>query len=273
MTDAELAVLSIIAEGPIHGHDIQTIIDRRGLRAWTNIGVSSLFYVLEKLERQGLIESDEDTAGQNTRYREFHITGAGFGVLQTAVADLLTTPHEFADGFELGLANLHVLRPNQIRTAFAAYRQELISRLAQTRERWQQLKDGAAPFNVDAMLGHHVAMLEAELDWLTAFIEQWESQAPPDEAALEVEEPSEISRMKQIVLPHHPDSVHRAETHPHAAPSPAPANGDDLESDPTTRRTRLSAKTPPPAANPAPDAPDHPAGPAPDEPSSPPDGV
>ena len=250
MTDAELAVLSIIAEGPIHGHDIQTIIDRRGLRAWTNIGVSSLFYVLEKLERQGLIESDEDSAGQSTRYREFRITGAGSRVLQTAVADLLTTPHEFADGFELGLANLHVLRSSQIRTAFAAYRQELISRLAQTRERWQQLKNGAAPFNVDAMLGHHVAMLEAELAWLTAFIEEWELQAPPDEPAVADDEPSEISRMKQVVLPLHPDSVHRAETHARAAPSATQPNGDSQGSRRTTRQTRLSAKTPPGEAPP-----------------------
>ena len=253
MTDAELAVLSIIAEGPIHGHDIQTIIDRRGLRAWTNIGVSSLFYVLEKLERQGLIESDEDTAGQNTRYREFCITGAGFGVLQTAVADLLTTPHEFADGFELGLANLHVLRPSQIRTAFAAYRQELISRLAQTRERWQQLKNSAAPFNVDAMLGHHVAMLEAELAWLTAFIEQWALQAPPDEPAIVEDDSAEISRMKQVVLPRHPDSVHRAETRARAGTSPAPAPDDDPDGEPSTRPTRLSASTPSPGTAPAPD--------------------
>jgi DNA-binding PadR family transcriptional regulator len=253
MTDAELAILSIIAEGPIHGHDIQTIIDRRGLRAWTNIGVSSLFYVLEKLERQGLIESDDDSAGQSTRYREFRITGAGFGVLQTAVADLLTTPHEFADGFELGLANLHVLRPSQIRTAFAAYRQELISRLAQTRERWQQLKDGAAPFNVDAMLGHHVAMLEAELAWLTAFIEEWELQAPPDEPSIADDEPSEISRMKQVVLPLHPDSVHRVDTHAHAAPSATLPHSYGPGSHRTTRQTRLSTKTPPPGDTSPPD--------------------
>ena len=95
MTDAELAVLSIVGAPFTTRHP--TIIDRRGLRAW----ITSACRHVHVLEKQALrmIESDEDTAGQNTRW-EF-TSGAGFGVLQTAVADLLTTPHEFADGFGL----------------------------------------------------------------------------------------------------------------------------------------------------------------------------
>jgi len=84
MTDAELAILSIVAEGPIHGYDIQTIITQRGLRAWTNIGVSSMYYVLEKLERQGLIESTSAQRTEGVSRRQYRITPAGFGVLQTA---------------------------------------------------------------------------------------------------------------------------------------------------------------------------------------------
>lgn len=255
MTDAELAILSIVAEGPIYGYDIQTIIAQRGLRAWTNIGVSSMYYVLEKLERQGLIESKGVHNIEGPARRQYRISPAGFGVLQTAVADLLGTPREYANGFELGLANMHVLRPAQIRTAFIAYRQELISRLTQARERWQKLKDSSAPFNVDAMFGHHIAMLEAELDWIREFIEQWEAQAPPDEPAAAPSEPVEIPRMKQVILPHDPDSPHKVPTRPlrqsSAPPKIATENDTDL-SLPSSKRTVQSAKTPPGLTTPAP---------------------
>jgi DNA-binding PadR family transcriptional regulator len=244
MTDAELAILSIVAEGPIHGYDIQTIIIQRGLRAWTNIGVSSMYYVLQKLERQELVESKETTRMEGPSRRQYRITPAGFGVLQTAVADLISTPREYANGFELGLANLHVLRPAQIRTAFIAYRQELVSRLSQARERWQDLRDSNAPFNVDAMFGHHVAMLEAELHWIKDFIEEWEAQAPPDEPAAPPAEPVEIPRMKQVVLPHDPDSPHRAPTRPLSQPS-GPRSRDPEADSPSSIATSVSAKTPP----------------------------
>ncbi len=146
MTDAELAILSIIAEGPIHGYDVQTVIAERGIRAWAQIGVSSIYYVLEKLERQGLVESTVTQGADDTARRQYRITTAGIGVLQTAIADLIGTPREHADEFELGLANLPTLRPDQVRTALTAYRQELASRLAHARERSAALQAAQAPF-------------------------------------------------------------------------------------------------------------------------------
>lgn len=243
MTDAELAILSIVAEGPIHGYNIQTVITRRGLRVWTNIGVSSMYYVLEKLERQGLVESTAGSPTDGASRREYRITPAGSGVLQTAVADLLSTPRGGSNSFELGLANLHVLRPSQIRSALTAYRQGLLSLLAQSRERWQQLKEHRAPFNVDAMFEHQVASLEAELTWITAFATQWESQAPV-EAPAPAPEPLEIPRIKQVVLPRDPDSPHHAQTVAHADPLPA-AGSESKPTEESQRETKLSARTPP----------------------------
>ncbi len=243
MTDAELAILSIVAEGPIYGYDIQTIIIQRGLRSWTNIGVSSMYYVLQKLERQGLVESKGTARTEGPSRHQYRITPAGFGVLQTAVADLLSTPREYANGFELGLANLHVLRSAQIRTAFVAYHQELVSRLNQARERWHELRASKAPFNVDTMFGHHVAMLEAELNWITSFIEEWEAQAPADEPVATPHEPVEIPRMKQVVLPHDPDSPHRAPTRP-LKPSSAPPRREPEDGSPSAKTTSFSSKTP-----------------------------
>jgi DNA-binding PadR family transcriptional regulator len=251
MTDAELAILSIVAEGPIYGYDIQTIITQRALRVWTNIGVSSMYYVLEKLEQQGLIESKGAQHVQGPARRQYRITPAGFGVMQTAVADLLSTPREYASGVELGLANLHVLRSSQIRTALITYQQELGSRLAQTRERLRQLESSQPPFNVDAMFEHRLAMLEAELAWIDSFIERWEAQAPAEDAAAHLPEPLDIPRMKQVVLPHDPDSPHRVPTRPLTpAPEfpPKPAVDDqplDSSVPPSLKATAPSRDTPP----------------------------
>ncbi len=255
MTDAELAILSIVAEGPVYGYDIQTIITQRGLRAWTNIGVSSMYYVLEKLERQGLIESQGAQHIEGPARRRYRITPAGFGVLQTAVADLLSTPREYASSFELGLANLYVLRSPQIRSAFITYRQELVSRLAQIRERVRQLHKEATPFYVTAMFSHNVAMLEAELNWVTSFIDEWEAQAPPDQEPV-AEEPHEIPRVKQVVLPHDPDSPHRVRTRDVKRP-PTEAQ-TDLTLTESFRKTPRPDVPPPASDETAPDEDDQP---------------
>lgn len=249
MTDAELAILSIVAEGPIYGYDIQTVIKERGLRAWTNIGVSSMYYVLEKLERQGLLSSTGTPHTKGPARRQYRMTPAGYGVLQTSVADLLSTPREFGNGFELGLANLHVLGPTRIRAAFAAYHQELDSRLSFNRGRCEELRQQNAPFNVIAMFERYIALLEAERTWVIDFIERWEAQAPPEEPEPPIE-PHDIPRMKQVILPHDADSPHRAPTRPLNQGAAIPPLDTEAQTDVSlpvshTKETAINASTPP----------------------------
>ena len=44
MTNAELAVLSLVVEAPRHGYEIEQAIAERGMREWTEIGFSSIYY-------------------------------------------------------------------------------------------------------------------------------------------------------------------------------------------------------------------------------------
>jgi len=258
MTDAELAILSIVAEeGPIAGYAIQTVVERRGLRAWTHIGISSMYYVLEKLERQELIASRESDRTEGPSRRHYQITPAGIGVLQTAVADLLSTPHESVNGFELGLANLNVLRASQVRSALLNYRLALTSRINQARSREQEVRDSHAPFHVGAIFSHQIALLEAELAWIEWFIARWEEVAVPDDSLAELPGFTEIPRMKQVILPHDPDSPHRAQTRP-LKEGTLPIEPRDSSAS-SMADTALNNPTPPAAPPPeSPSEPDHP---------------
>src|ERR1041385_8234907 len=162
MTDAELAILSLLAEGPTFDHDLNTAIDALGMRKWTAIGRSSMYYVLGKLEQQGLAEQVSEEYG----HRKFQISAAGIGVLQTAVSDLLSMPHTHDRSFELGLANLHVLKPSQVRTALLSRLQDLQSQLETVRK---EANTGDNPFQINALYAHNLAMIEAELAWLESF--------------------------------------------------------------------------------------------------------
>jgi len=223
MTDAELAILSLLAEGEAYDKELSSEIDARGLRRWTAIGTSSMYYVLEKLERQGLIEK-HSRDGKNDLYQ---ITAAGIGVLQTAVSDLLSTPYSHNKNLELGLANLHVLKPSQIRAALLARQQDTEAQLSRVREERKHSKD---IFQIEALFDHYLTMMQAELDWLNRFIAEWEAQAPAEPAISSVDT-QEIPRIKQVILPQDPDSVHKETTR---------------EVPPQNRKTVIGSDTPPP---------------------------
>jgi DNA-binding PadR family transcriptional regulator len=48
MTNAELAILSLVVEKPRHGYQIEQVIEERGMREWTEVGFSSIYYLLKK---------------------------------------------------------------------------------------------------------------------------------------------------------------------------------------------------------------------------------
>ena len=63
MSSAELAILSLIAEKPRHGYEIDEVIEERGMRDWTEIGFSSIYYLLNKLENaQESLDTGNTTA-------------------------------------------------------------------------------------------------------------------------------------------------------------------------------------------------------------------
>ncbi len=181
MTDAELAILSLVAEGPQHGYQIQQAIETRGVREWAAIGFSSVYYILNKLEGEGLLASRLTPSERGPSRKVYQLTRAGRGVLQTAVANLLSTPRDRVDGFILGLANLHLLRPDQVRHALDSYESKLRTRIAEVNRQRSEHQSAHPdwPLHIQALFDYSLRLLVAELEWLTEFRKAWEAQAPP----------------------------------------------------------------------------------------------
>ena len=96
VTNAELAVLSLLAEKPMHGYQIEQTIISRGMREWTEIGFSSIYYILEKLRLRGCVESRlEPAEGKGPSRQVFSLTPAGRAVFRQAALTALAQPQPF----------------------------------------------------------------------------------------------------------------------------------------------------------------------------------
>jgi len=60
VTDADLVVLGLLAEQPRHGYDLEAVIQQRGIRAWTSLAFSSIYFVLNRLESRGWVLSERE---------------------------------------------------------------------------------------------------------------------------------------------------------------------------------------------------------------------
>jgi DNA-binding PadR family transcriptional regulator len=205
LTDAELSLLSLVAEAPRYGYEIQQIIDERGLREWLTIGFSSIYYILNRLERQNLLVSRLYMEGRGPARKIYEITEGGRGILQTAVADLLRQPRALGSGFELGLANLTSLKPRQVYQVLHDHQVDLRQRLDAVEKAWQRHQDeNNAGDHIIALYTHSIAVMRAELEWLGEFLANWHDKYPGVENSQPSDDPSDthkaVTRMNPRTL-------------------------------------------------------------------------
>ena len=189
MTNTELAILGLIAERPRHGYQGEQDIELRGMREWTEIGFSSIYYVLNKLESAGWLASELVAGGEGEQgrggparrgpaRRVYRITAAGAEAIRAAVTRRLAHPNPRSGDFELALANLPALSPQEVREALETHRAELQQRLEYLRAKWQSdraaLAQAGMPFppHIDTLFSRSLVMIQAELDWVTQYLNQ-----------------------------------------------------------------------------------------------------
>lgn len=172
MTNAELAILSLVSERPRHGYQIEQVIEERGMRDWTEVGFSSIYYLLKKLEKAGLVAAELQSVGPGPARKVFEATPVGREALLDALKEALAVPHKCYPPLQLGLANLPALPPAEAIAALQQHHASLTGQRDELQAKWDKQKP--LPYFVDAMFDYSLTLMEAERAWLAKMIERIE---------------------------------------------------------------------------------------------------
>ena len=172
MTNAELAVLSLIVERPRHAYEIESVVAERGMRDWTDLGFSSIYYLLRKMEKAGLVTGTRDAGPSKGPARVVYApTAAGFEAWTRASLEALGST-QAQSPFLLGLAGLGALPADE---ALAAARRCLAGLEQRRAEVCQKRREqrGQAWF-VDELFDYSETTLQCGRDWVAGFVERFE---------------------------------------------------------------------------------------------------
>lgn len=124
--------MGLIAERPLHGYEVERVIEQRGIRQWTDIAFSSIYYVISKLEKRGLVTAEGSTEGARSR-RVFRVTGDGRQAAAVATKTFISHANPVPMALLVGVANLDLLPESE-------YFEALRSRLSQIDQRLAALE-------------------------------------------------------------------------------------------------------------------------------------
>lgn len=177
MTNTELALLGLAAEQPRYGYEIEQLIEQRGMREWAEIGLSSIYYVLNKLEESGLLEAEKlPGPGERPARKIYHLTPAGMEALRAAVKERLSKPRPRTADFDLALSALPVLSTAETLHALRICRANLALRLKRVATKQFADQDAGMPPHAAALFDRSLALIQAELTWVSAYITRLETQ-------------------------------------------------------------------------------------------------
>jgi DNA-binding PadR family transcriptional regulator len=164
----EIAVLALLREAPMHPYQMQRLLRDRHKDEILALKRGSLYHAIARLLRAGLIAveatSREGRRPERTTYR---ITRAGRGELQSALRKIVAMPRRESSEFMAAMSFLVHLTP-------AEAVEQLSERVRRLREQIDGIAAGlvAAPRFVERInlveSEYLLAMLRAELDWITA---------------------------------------------------------------------------------------------------------
>jgi DNA-binding PadR family transcriptional regulator len=172
LTVSETAILGLLAERPLHGYELDEVIAQRGLREWTEIGFSSIYFLLGKLEQKGCIRQKDAPASPKAR-KEYEITAEGRERLGVAALAMIADPVPRHSPLLVALANWPALDRTQALAALRQRRGSIAADIERLRAR-RQAQQPLPPL-VDSLFSYGLVLAEAELRWLDATIGELEA--------------------------------------------------------------------------------------------------
>jgi len=163
LTDAELLALGLVAEMPRHGYQLEQVIEQRGMREWTQIGFSSIYFVLGKLEKLKLATAAKP-AGAKAR-KIYAVTDAGRAALAAQTIRALRNVRPTYSSVLLGMVHWPVLERDAALGALQARGEAIEAELA----RIENIQFGQQPLPdfVEALFDFSLGQLKAEAEWVT----------------------------------------------------------------------------------------------------------
>lgn len=188
MTTADLVLLSLLAEQPMHGYQANRELERREIRDWAAISRPQVYYSMEKLAKLGFLRKvNASSPAGGPEKQSFTATKQGLAALASALDGEVWCTQRDKPSFLTWLALSWLARPGAFPRQLRRRKQFLRQELARERLTLRSVLDEVGhPYHEAVwMLKLMIGQFETELRWLNILGKQSRHRARALHPALE----------------------------------------------------------------------------------------
>jgi DNA-binding PadR family transcriptional regulator len=168
-----LAVMALLYERPMHPYEMVSLMRERGKHESVRLKYSSLYSVVEALEREGLILPLETVReGRRPERTVYGLTEAGRIEFLSWLRELLREPVKEYTQFAAGLTFLPALPPAEASALLEERVRRLESEVEEMRARLDAVMEQGLPRLFLVESEHELILREAELSWVRELVRE-----------------------------------------------------------------------------------------------------
>ena len=181
LTISDLVILSLLAERPMHGYEVNTTLEDRKIRDWAPVSRPQIYYSLDKLLKLRLLRASSDgssSAGPERRVLE--TTALGRERLADALERESWVDEKVHQPFQIWLALSWQARPRTFRKQLGRRKKLLEEKLDEERATLADvLTEVGHPYHEAVwMLQLTIEQMEVELRWIQKLLDEAAKRAP-----------------------------------------------------------------------------------------------
>ena len=173
ISNMEAALLGLLSIKPMYPYEIEKNVVEQDMRYWTEISISSIYKVLEKLEKKFLVDVDLSVTESNKVKKTYSITEKGSVELKNHIVGIMSELEISIYQIDLALANLHILTPAEVNSVMKDYITSIDTRLTCYGELETYLIDNGCKIGNIHLARRRQHLIKAEREWALRFIDEY----------------------------------------------------------------------------------------------------
>ena len=147
------------------------------MRYWTEISLSSIYKVLEKLEKKLLVDVNLTVTDTNKVKKIYSITEKGKKELKERIVEIMSELEISIHQIDLALANLHLLTTEEVNEVLGKYLKSIDERITCYKELEQYLQDHECAVGNLSLSKRRQFLMKAEREWVISFLDEFNAHA------------------------------------------------------------------------------------------------
>lgn len=115
LSNIELMLIRIVKTKPSYAYEIERMIEDREIRTWIKIGGTTIYQVLDRLCKKGLLKSKVEKEGNMPQRKRYYVTENGNRAFDKATVKILKNSERYYFDLTVGLFCRHQMNPDIFR--------------------------------------------------------------------------------------------------------------------------------------------------------------